>query len=377
MDIFAIGTGHTKFGVLKDSSDDLIYYAAKEALDNANIEFVDCDAVIVANFSSQFLKQSHTPARVASLFSKSEITRVESACASGALAVKEAIIYIKSGLYKTVLVVGFEKMSTVTTDEASGILMQAASKEEYDLGLTFPSLFALMARAHFEKYKSSERDLAKIAVKNHKNAFNNELAHFHKNISVDDVLNSKPIAPPIKLLDSSPISDGAAAIVLTSRKDKSRLKSKILSFGHVTEGIELTKRTELYKMPAVALAAKKAYEGAGILPRDISFAEVHDCFTIAELIQIEELGFSRAGEGKKLISNGSIEISGKIPINASGGLKAKGHPIGATGVSQIVEVVRQFEGKAKKRQLKNVKYGLTCNIGGIGSTALVTILANP
>lgn len=380
MKIAITGIGHTKFGVLPQTLDELIKQASLDAIENSHINLNEIDAVYIGNYSSQFAMQGHIAAIVSEqLGLTTEITRVESACASGSLAVKQGILALLSGRYKNILVIGVEKMTNVTIDTATKILSTAASNEEMQHGFTFPSLFALIANAYFDKYQANETHLAKVAVKNHDNALLNPLAHFQKQITVEDVLNSRVIASPLKLLDCSPISDGAAAVILTSEDaiDHSTQKPVyILGMGHVVGPISLFNRSDLCSIPSVVSAAKKAYEMAGITPKDISFAELHDCFTIAELIEMEDLGFCNKGQAKKLIDNDETKRNGKIPINLSGGLKAKGHPVGATGVAQIVEVVKQLRGEAGDRQINKAKYGLTCNLGGVGASALVTILSN-
>ncbi len=380
MRIAITGIGHTKFGVLPQTLEELIKQAATDAIENSHIKLNEIDAVYIGNFSSQFTMQGHISAVTSEeLGLTTEITRVESACASGSLAVKQGMLAILSGRYKNVLVIGVEKMTGVTIDTATKILSTAASKEEMKHGFTFPSLFALIANAYFAKYHSDETHLAKVAVKNHDNAFLNPLAHFHKKITVDDVMSSRLISSPLKLLDCSPISDGAAAVILSSEDAIDHKLQKpvyILGMGHVVGPISLFNRTDLTTIPSVVAAAKKAYSMAGITPKDISFAELHDCFTIAEIVEMEDLGLCEKGQAKKLIDNGQTKRSGKIPINTSGGLKAKGHPVGATGVGQMVEVVKQLRGEAGERQIEKLNYGLTCNLGGVGASALVTVLSN-
>ena len=379
MKIGLVGTGHTKFGKLEQNIEELMLEAVNLALKNANTTIDKIDIIYIANLSSSFSHQCHLPAVLASkLGINKEIVRVESACASGGLAVKEAVLAILSGQYKTALVVGVEKMSETPIDEVTSILASAASQTEIQHGATFPSLFALMAQRHFYKYKSNETDLARIAVKNHHNAFLNPLAHFHKEVSVEDVLNSRPIASPLKLLDCSAVSDGAAAVILCNENDTSEFTKSpvfLIGLGHNTDSIGLYDRKDLTTIPSVLAAAKKAYASCGLKPKDIDVAELHDCFTIAELIEMEDLGFCGKGEAGKIIKRGDTGLQGRLPINPSGGLKAKGHPIGATGVSQVVEIVKQLKGECGKRQAKKADIGLCCNIGGSGATAVISILS--
>jgi acetyl-CoA C-acetyltransferase len=375
-----VSTAQTHFGNDTRSVGEMMLDIYNQIINNAeNLAINSIDAIYIANFSSSFTDQCNLPAVLASkLQVNKEITRVESACASGGVAFKEAVIAIKSQLYDNVLVIGVEKMMDTPVDKATAIIARAASQSERDLGATFPSLFALMAQRHFYEYGTQEQHLAKIAVKNHKNALNNPFAQFHKKITIDDVMNSKTVAAPLKLLDCSPISDGAAGILISSSETaSSHCESPInlLGIGHCVGSIELMDRDRLTSMPPVTLAAKKAYQMSDLRPKDIDIAEIHDCFTIAELIEIEDLGFCEKGRAKELIDEGVTEIDGDIPINASGGLKAKGHPIGATGVSQIVEIVNQLADMPTYNQIDGAEYGLCCNIGGAGATAVVSIFS--
>ena len=379
MKIGVVSTGHTKFGKSDGDIGELMLDVCKQTLDNANSSIDTIDAIYISNFSGSFSGQCHLPAVLASkLGVNKEITRIESACAAGGLALKEAVIAILSGLYKTVLVIGIEKMSDTTIDETTNILATAASKTEIKHGATFPSLYALMAQRHFYEYGTTEEHLAKIAVKNHKNALYNPVAQFHKKITLDDVLNSRVIASPLKLLDCSPISDGAASVLLCDKENVSQFTDSpvyAVGIGHDTDHVGLFLREKLTTMPTVVRAAKKAFKMCNLSPKDIDVAEVHDCFTIAELIEMEDLGFCDKGLGKKMIDDGETEIDGNIPINTSGGLKAKGHPIGASGVSQIVEIVKQLRCEASERQIADAGVGLCCNVGGSGATAVVSIFS--
>lgn len=378
MKIGLVGIGHTKFGRATESIEQLMMHACTQALEDAGCTLDMVDAVYIGNFSSSFYSQCHLPAVLSSSFGKSkEIVRVETACASGGLALKEAVIAILSGLYKTVLVVGVEKMTEASTDETLAILARAASRIEQKHGATFTSLFALIAQRHFYEYGTNEVHLAKVAVKNHKNAISNPVAHFHQEITIEEVLASAPVASPLKLLDCSPITDGAAAVLLTHQDLASSFNKSpiyLIGLGHDTAPIGLYDRKILTSLPAVIGACNKAYQTGNLTPQEVDVAEVHDCFTIAELVQIEDLGFCEKGMSKILIDEGRTEIGGDIPINPSGGLKAKGHPIGATGVSQIVEIVKQLRGDAHERQVADAKTGLCCNIGGSGASAIVSIL---
>ncbi|MFA5021271.1 MAG: beta-ketoacyl synthase N-terminal-like domain-containing protein [Patescibacteria group bacterium] len=375
-----IGTGHTKFCHTSQTIEELMRAASREALDQANLTINDIDAVYVANFSSRFVSQCHLPALAArALGFQGEVTRIESACASGGLAVKQAAISLWSRLYNRILVIGAEKMSQTPLDVTTQILASAAAPEEQRVGTTFPSLFALMAQAYMSEHHASETHLAHVAVKNHEHALQNPLAQFHKHITVSDVLASRVIASPLKLYDCAPISDGAAAIVLANpakAPSKTKLKIQLKGIGHVTMPIGITCNKPIFRMPAVTQAVKTALNMAEMRLNHIHFMELHDCFTIAELLQMEALGVCPPGQAKNWVAQGKTRYDGLLPINVSGGLKAKGHAIGATGVSQIVAVARQLSGLADGIQLQSIRCGLACNIGGTGSSAVVSILTS-
>jgi len=304
--------------------------------------------------------------------------KIEGACASGGLAIHHAVNSILAGVYKTVLVLGIEKMTDYKPEEIAGSLMGAGSDEERESGLSFPGLYALLARAHMEKYGTTEKQMAAVAVKNHFHASLNKKAQFQNQITVDQVLKSSKVADPLKLYDCSPISDGAAVIILSHEQRATSHESiYIVASAVATDTLSLKERDNLTSLKAVKQAAKKAYKTAGLEPADIDIAEVHDCFTIAEIIAMEDLGFFKEGRAAPFIFKGQTKIGGKGPIvNTSGGLKACGHPVGATGVKQIVEIVDQLQGRAEKRQVKGARVGLTHNIGGSGALAVIHILRN-
>lgn len=252
--------------------------------------------------------------------------------------------------------------------------LAGAADEEWEAhyGATFPSLYAMIAQEHMRKYKTTRKDLALVSCKNHHNATLNEHAQFQKEITIDNVLNASPVAEPLGLLDCSPITDGAAAIILSSNKIS---KVKLVASEVTTDTLALHDRKDITTLDAAVKASHKAYQSINIKPENIDIAEVHDCFTIAEILAYEDLGFVKKGRGSQLIRSGKTNLDGQLPINTSGGLKACGHPVGATGVKQVIEITTQLEGKAGPRQVKkNLKYGLTHNIGGSGATAVVNIL---
>jgi acetyl-CoA C-acetyltransferase len=275
-------------------------------------------------------------------------------------------------------VIGAEIMTQGGTSSATDYLAQMTDcRWEYSLGITFPGMFALMASAHMKEFGTTEEDLALVSCKNHRNALKNEDAQFHKTVSVEDVLGSPPVAPPLKLLDCSPLSDGAAAIILAS-EEKARTYTDtpvwVRAIGAASSGNLLSQRKHLSSIPSIRLAAMRAFQQSGLSSKDMDFAEVHDCFTIAEIIAYEELGFAERGKGAKLLRDGATEIGGDIPVNASGGLKAKGHPLGATGVGMVVELTRQLRSEVEKsRQIKDAKVGLAQNMGLTGQYSYVSI----
>ena len=305
-------------------------------------------------------------------------TRLEAACASGGLAIMHGIIGIASGLYDTVLSVGAEKMTNLPTAHVTEALAMCADDiYEVSSGITFPGAFAMMARAHEREFGTNAEMRASVAVKNHKHAVDNELAQFRKEITIDKAINSLMIADPLRLYDCSPITDGAAAVILVpwdKAKNYSGPKVKIRAFAQASDTMSLHDRPELTGFMTTKVAARKTFEMAKLTPKDIDFAEVHDCFTIAEIMAIEDMGFFEKGKGGSVTLDGETARDGHFPVNNSGGLKAKGHPIGATGVSQVVETFKQLSGIAGKRQLDDVSLGMTQNLGGSGSTIVCHIL---
>jgi acetyl-CoA C-acetyltransferase len=376
--ISVIGSAVTQFGELWDLSlRDLMRKAALSALMDANLEVSDIDAIFVANMmASNTSGQAHLGSLITSeLGVDVDATRIEGACASGGLAVMRGAESILSGRYKKVLVIGAEKMTDLPNEDVTTALMEAGDEEwEASQGATFAGLYALIAKAHMEKYKTTEKHLAMVAVKNHYHASLNPNAHFRSQISVEDVLKSAPIATPLKLLDCSPVSDGAAAIVLADSKYiKSAKQVFLVGSGVATDTLSLANRGSFTEFASVQKAAKIAYSEAGLKPGDIDFAEVHDCFTITEILAMEDLGFYAKGQAIKALERGETTLGGKLPINLSGGLKGCGHPVGATGVKQVVEVVKQLLRENGDRQIKDANVGLTHNVGGSGATAVIHI----
>ena len=376
-----VGAGQTKFGRHTEYSlRELFALAASEAIADAGITAKDVEAVFIGNLSAdQFNRQVHIAPLMADFAGMRGIaaTKCEAACASSATAIRAAIMALESGLYDVVMAAGVEKMTDLPTAGVIETLAMAADQTfEATPGLTFPGIFALMAVAHMHKYGTTREQLAAVAVKNHSNALHNPLAQFHKAITVDTVLSSRMIAWPLTLYDCSPITDGAAAVILVRNEDARKYTDtpvKIIASAQASDTMNLCDREHLYSLGSARRAAAQAYKQAGLTPRDIDFAEVHDCFTIAEIIATEDLGFFEPGEGGPAVEEGLSQIGGEKPINTSGGLKAKGHPVGATGVAQIIELYHQLRNEAGKRQVPNADIGLAHNVGGTGATCCIHI----
>ncbi len=380
-EVAIIGIGMNKWGELWDKPlRNIFVEAALEAIDDAGVDKID-SIYIGCMSSGLFVGQEHLASLLSDYLGIGFIpsARVESACASGGLAIRMGFIEVASGINDIVLVGGVEKMLDVSGDGATYALATAAD-QEYEVynGVTFPGLYAMMAVAHMEKYGTTRKQLAQVAVKNHYHGSMNPLAQFQQKITVEDVLNSVLVADPLRILDCSPITDGAAAAILCpfdlAKKICKNPIVKIIGSGHATDTIALHSRDNLYEIKAAEKAAIQAYKMSNKKPEDIHLAEVHDCFTIAEICIIEALGFVEKGKGGQATENGLTTLGGKIPINTSGGLKSKGHPVGATGVAQLVEITKQLRGEAGDRQVKNAKVGLTQNMGGSGGSCLVHIM---
>jgi len=377
-----IGVGLTKFGELWDVSfRRLMLEAGARAIEDAGIDGKKIDAMYIGNMSAgQFISQEHIASLIVDHAGLTPIpcTRVEAACASGGSALRQAVITVASGIHDIVVAAGIEKMTDVLTEQTTEALITAADQEwEAFVGATFPGIYALMARRHMYEFGTTEEQLAKVAVKNHHNACFNPCAQYQMEITVEDVLNSAPVTTPLKLLDCSPITDGAACVILAPL-DRAREFTDtpivVAGTGQASDTISLHDRQTLTGIAATNKAAELAYKMAGVGPNDIDLAEVHDCFTIAEIMAIEDLGFCEKGDGGKATERGETAIGGRIPINTSGGLKGKGHPVGATGIAQAVEITQQLRGEAGKRQVNGAEIGLTHNVGGSGGTVVVHVM---
>ncbi len=379
-DVAVIGVGMQKWGELwEKSARDIFVESALLAMDDAGVD--QLESMYIGSMSpGLFAAQEHIGSMMADYLGQKNIpaTRVESACASGGLAFRMAFMEVASGMNDIVLAAGLEKMTDVSGSEATYALATAADMEwEGISGVTFPGLYAMMAVAHMAKYGTTREQLAAVAVKNHHNGSMNPRAQFRSEITIEGVINSTKVADPLNILDCSPITDGAAAVILVPAdmvKKFNKPGVKVIGTGHATDTIALHDREDLTTLSAVTEAAEQAYKMSGKEARDIDFAEVHDCFTIAEIIVSESLGLFERGKGGPAVEAGETAIEGRIPINPSGGLKSKGHPVGATGVAQIVEITEQLRGQAGGRQVKKAHTALAQNMGGSGGSCVVHIL---
>jgi acetyl-CoA C-acetyltransferase len=377
-----VSAGLSKFGKLEGLyAREIFADAAKEAFDrcpNLNPK-KDIKALYVGHMGESYEHQGHTGATIADWAGLLHVpaTRTEAACASSGAALRAAIQAVLSGLSDIVMVGGVEKMTHRTTAEVTEYLAMASDFPfEQWQGMTFPGLYALLATAHMHEYGTTEKDLALVAVKNHYHGSMNPKAHIQKEITLETALNARMVAWPLKLYDCSLITDGASCLILTKpdlAKKYTDTPVQIIGTGQASDTIGLYERESFTSLVAAKIAAKQAYEMANMEPSDINVAEVHDCFTIAELIAYEDLGFCKTGESRKLIENNETRLGGRIPVNTSGGLKSKGHPVGATGTAQAYEIYLQLTGQADKRQVKDAKIGLTHNVGGSGATATVHV----
>jgi acetyl-CoA C-acetyltransferase len=377
--VCVIGAGSTKYGKLPDSISDITIQASIEAIDSAGIEPKEIKAGYISNVFGVADKQVHLGPVVMSNLGISErpSLTIESACGSGSVSFREAFANVAAGFYDVVLVTGVEKVTHTGTEWTTTYFSYCSDFfYEGQAGASFPGLFASMARAYLTEFKATEEDLAMVAVKNHENGFLNPKAHLRKKITVDDVMNSAVVASPLKLYDCCPFSDGASSVILCNEKfakDHTKDYIRVIGSGRGGSPAALQGREHLTTIPSTKIAAEAAYKMAGITPKDIDFAEVHDCFTIAEIVDTEDLGFFEKGKGVEGVREGQTARNGGIPINPSGGLKSKGHPIGATGVGQVVEVFDQLTGKAGERTIKDAKIGLTQNFGATGASCAVHI----
>jgi acetyl-CoA C-acetyltransferase len=378
-----IGVGKTQFGAFSDRDiRSLAVESGQKALASAGLQPAQVEAFYLGNFAGpSFVGQSHLAPFIAGPMGITGVpcTRVEAACASSGSAFFHAFSAVAAGLYDVVLVTGVEKMTSQQTPRVAEILAMAGECcSEGKAGATFPALFAMIARRHMHQYGTRREHLAAVAVKNHANGAKNPDAHMKKVITLEQAMAGKPIADPLTVYDCSLVSDGAASIVLAPLEKAREWTSKpvrVLGIAQTSDYVALDRKPDITVLQAVKTAAAKAYGMAGLGPRDIQLAEVHDCFTIAEILAIEDLGFVPKGEGGPYSASGQTALNGELPVNTSGGLKAKGHPVGATGVAQLCDLVQQIRGEAGERQVAKHEIGLAQNLGGSGASAVVTIMA--
>ena len=408
--VAVVGAGMSKFGIYKDkNSKDFFIDAFQDmcASVDKGLDPKDIEALYIGNYSNDFfVHQAHWGPILSDLIGHTPrpATRTEGACASSALSFREGVFAIASGFYDVVLVGGTEDMSKRTTEEVTEGLAMASVSYERDAGFTFPGVFGALATAYFHEYGATREDLMNITIKSHNNAPLNPRAQF--NMTIRDMMNAKiekckargepvptwktekeflsdPVANPVvawpmHLFDCCPISDGASCMLLVAEDIAHNFTDKPLYVAGMGQGSGrgLHAADALTYFEATRYAAKEAYEMSGLKPEDVQFAEVHDCFSMAELIHIEDIGFFKPGHGYKAIAEGQTKLDGAKPINTSGGLKCKGHPVGATGVGQLYEIWKQLRGEAGARQIpnKNLRVGATQNLGGTGGTCTMTIL---
>lgn len=382
MTVRIAGVASTKFGKHPDSSSrELFSSAATDAIEDASMAVDDLDAVYHGNFMGDVVeRQGHMGAMMADVIGarSAASVRIESACASGGATVRAATHAIEAGAHDVVLVGGSEMMYTVGTAAITDALANAADNEyENEMGLTFPGIYGLMARAYMHEFDATREDLAAVAVKNHANGVANPIAQFQEAVGVEDVLEARPIATPLGLIDCCPISDGASALVLVgddyATAEDLDSPVTIRGSGQSSDSIALQDRVDLTRTPAAERAAQEAYEQSGIAADDVDVCEVHDCFTIAEILALEALGLYDHGEGVRGAVDGETTLDGPIPVNTSGGLLAKGHPVGVTGVEQLVELTKQLEGR-HPNQVDDPELALAHNVGGSGASAVVHVL---
>ncbi|PKB68838.1 MAG: hypothetical protein BZY81_00585 [SAR202 cluster bacterium Io17-Chloro-G4] len=410
-EVSIVGAGMSDFGAFKEKdSRDLFTEAFQEMMGHMDqgIDIEDIECGYLGNYSSDlFEHQGHTAPIMADWLGMTPVpmTRIENACASSGSALREGVMAIASGMYDIVLVGGVEKMTNLATDEVTDVLASAADGlYEVPAGLTFPGIFGALAKAHMDRYETNLDHLLKVAIKNHNNGALNPKAQFNVTIQslmerrqaraqergqpvpdwrtemdfLNDAQANPWIAWPLRLYDCAPITDGGSCVLLVASEIASNFTDKpvhIAGIGQAT-GRPLHDAEELTSLSSAKAAAAQAYEMAGVTPQDINLAEVHDCFTIAEIIASEDLGFFAPGEGPRAVDEGRTALTGDRPINTSGGLKAKGHPVGASGVAQVIEIFHQLRGEAGDRQVPNanLELGLTHNVGGTGGTCVVNIL---
>jgi acetyl-CoA C-acetyltransferase/acetyl-CoA acyltransferase len=379
-----VGVGMTKFGVHDSTLPELFADAAFPALDDAGVTQDELDAFYFGNAMSGLAEnETHLAPKVATHMGMTDVPfqRFEDACATSANAFKNAVQAVDAGIHDTVLVGGVERCTPKTgmeTPEMTRVFASASHRQyEQPSGLTFPGVFALLTKRHMHEYGTTEEQLAEVAVKNHYHGSLNPRAHFGKETTVEDVLDGPIVADPFRLMDCCPFSDGASAVVVTNEELGDSFDGEgvdVTGIGHGVDAVPLADKSSLPETRAARDGAEEAYGDAGVTPGDIDFAEVHDCFTGAEVMATEALGLVEDGEGGPAAAEGRTRLGGEVPVNPSGGLKAKGHPIGATGTAQITELTEQLRGEAGERQVEDARTGVAHNLGGDSGTTVVTVM---
>ena len=383
-DVSVIGIGITKFGELWDKSlRELGLETGLAAISDAGITSQDIDALYIGNMAAgSTLQQEHVSALIADYCGLTNqnvpATRVEAASASGGLAIRQAYMAIAGGFIDVAVVGGAEMMTDVSDSESSYTVSMGSDEQwESQAGATFASLHAMIAQSHMDEYGTSREELSAVSEKNHYHASLNPMAQFQFQVSEEAVSNSGMVSSPLRMLDCAPNSDGAAAVVLCATDKAKKFKKKairIIGSGQASDTLSLHHRKYLNRLPAIGIAAKRAFKSCGKKTKDLDLIEVHDNFTISEIIALEEIGIFKRGKAASMGLKGETRLGGKIAVNTSGGLKARGHAPGATGIAQVVEIVQQLRGEAGERQIKGAKIGLAENHGGTAATAVVHIL---
>ena len=381
-DVYVAGLGITSFTRLEYPLLEIASYAGLKAMEDAGIR--DIGQVYVANMGGgRINNETGLASAVVSDLSlcPAGAETIENGPASGASAIKQGFLAVASGMYDTVLVIGAERMREVDNLEATDFVATLTHPlAEYIYGVTLPSLAGMFARLYMEKYGVTPRHLAMVAIKNHKHAMDNFYAHLHEPVTFEGILdgpeaktNNPLVADPLRFYDMCPVSDGGACLLLTTKEIAEKTGKplvRLAGVGQATDGHVVHERPDPTELLAVRLAAKRSMDMAGVTPQDVNVAELHDAFTILEIAESEECGFFPRGQGHIALAEGATTLGGKLPINTSGGLKAKGHPVGATGVGQAHEIVLQLRGDAEKRQVKDARVGFTCNFGGFGNNVV-------
>ncbi len=376
-----IGVGQSKFGKRSDASlRELAFEAYNQALEDADVEPSIIDGSVVC--SATHYDKQRSPAGVVAEYlglNPQPTFNVEAACASSAVGVRTAWALITSRLHNVIAVIGVQKMTELSSEEIQELMGRAGDVMwESPFGTTMPAYYGMYANAHMARYGTTEEDMARVTVKNRMYGAKNPNAMFQKPVTVEEVLKSRVVSSPLKLFDCCANADGAACLILAEWEKAKKLSDKpvlIAGLGLASSPMSLAGRKgPLTSFEVSKNAAKAAYQMARARPEDVDVAEVHDSFSITEILNYEDLGFARPGKGAKLLQEHETELGGRIPVNVDGGLLAKGHPVGATGASQLVAIVRQLRGEAGGLQVDGAKVGLAQNIGGIGMYAAVTLL---